>query len=441
MTASHASSVRNVTAGTGRAVHRTGDSGAYTLCGSEGRTPGSSRLRTVDAEVTCKRCAAIIATDDLRAETAREYLPEATAPAGTSSGAYVPDEDEVDAIAARYGVPADALRAEGDRIMRDRAAALDALPTDDEPVERIAAEVLHNEGDPIEDATGESLGSASGVWTPADAARVEALLDEVEARADAEHAADEEQRDLDAVEPAEVERYRAPSRNRDEDRFRAVHPACGWRSLAWHSNRTVEGRRLAERDAREHRCAEPAEVEEVLAPVEPVHYTREQIAARFDAADEFVLVLGPDDRAYDPETGDTFLGGVTIRYARGEFPGPARTATIVDPDEVLDAEEQRQADADTATGTDADRVTISARASELRPGDLVVDSLGTRQYAAYDVDPSVPGASGTVKVWTAVADQERGLAPVLTLSAGRELLVSRRLTPEQQVEARELFGS
>lgn len=107
---------------------------------------------------------------------------------------------------------------------------------------------------------------------------------------------------------------------------------------------------------------------------------------------------------------------------------------------VVDAEEQRQADADTATGTDADRVTISARASELRPGDLVVDALGTRQYAAFDVDLSVPGASEVVLVWTAVADQERGLSPVLRLNARRELLVSRRLTPEQQVEAAELFG-
>jgi len=58
---------------------------------------------------------------------------------------------------------------------------------------------------------------------------------------------------------ATVERYRTPSGNRGEDRFRAVHAACGWRSLAWHSNRTVEGRRLAERDATQHRCPDQKE--------------------------------------------------------------------------------------------------------------------------------------------------------------------------------------
>jgi len=52
---------------------------------------------------------------------------------------------------------------------------------------------------------------------------------------------------------ASVERYSAPSGNRDADMFRATC-ACGWKSLAWHSNRTIEGRALAERDATEHRC-------------------------------------------------------------------------------------------------------------------------------------------------------------------------------------------
>ena len=42
-------------------------------------------------------------------EASVEYLPEATAPAGTGSGAYVPDADEVEAIAARYGIPAEAI--------------------------------------------------------------------------------------------------------------------------------------------------------------------------------------------------------------------------------------------------------------------------------------------------------------------------------------------
>lgn len=51
-----------------------------------------------------------------------------------------------------------------------------------------------------------------------------------------------------------VDRYRAPSGNRDEDRFRATCPDCGWKSLAWHSNRTIEGRKVAEREAAQHRC-------------------------------------------------------------------------------------------------------------------------------------------------------------------------------------------
>jgi hypothetical protein len=58
-------------------------------------------------------------------------------------------------------------------LILDRAAALDALPTDDEP--------LHNEGDPIEDATGEEPGAGSAVWTPADDARARELaLDDEE---------------------------------------------------------------------------------------------------------------------------------------------------------------------------------------------------------------------------------------------------------------------
>lgn len=31
--------------------------------------------------------------------------------------------------------------------------------------------------------------------------------------------------------------------------------SCGWGSRVWHSRRTVEGSRLAERDAREHAAA------------------------------------------------------------------------------------------------------------------------------------------------------------------------------------------
>jgi len=51
---------------------------------------------------------------------------------------------------------------------------------------------------------------------------------------------------------AEVRRLAAASGNRDNDYFRA-QCSCGWKGSP-HSNRTVEGRRLAERDARNHRC-------------------------------------------------------------------------------------------------------------------------------------------------------------------------------------------
>lgn len=52
---------------------------------------------------------------------------------------------------------------------------------------------------------------------------------------------------------ATVRRIAAPSGNRDSDRFQATCP-CGWTAAAAHSNRTTEGRTLAERDAADHRC-------------------------------------------------------------------------------------------------------------------------------------------------------------------------------------------
>jgi len=52
---------------------------------------------------------------------------------------------------------------------------------------------------------------------------------------------------------ARVKRHRAPSGNRDADYFQPVCDACGWED-ANYSNRTVEGRSLAEKRAAEHRC-------------------------------------------------------------------------------------------------------------------------------------------------------------------------------------------
>lgn len=55
------------------------------------------------------------------------------------------------------------------------------------------------------------------------------------------------------INEATVIRHRAPSGNRDADYFQATC-TCGWEAAGFHPNRTVEGRRLAERDAEQHRC-------------------------------------------------------------------------------------------------------------------------------------------------------------------------------------------
>jgi hypothetical protein len=86
--------------------------------------------------------------------------------------------------------------------------------------------------------------------------------------------------------------------------------------------------------------------------------------------------------------------------------------------------------------TDEERVTVRIRARELRPGDLVVDSLGARQYAAFDVQQAGSWAPH-VKVWTAIRDQEEGLPPTLVMRAERELLVLRPVS----AEGRELLAA
>jgi hypothetical protein len=57
---------------------------------------------------------------------------------------------------------------------------------------------------------------------------------------------------------ATIKRHRAPSGDRDSDRFQAVCAGCDWASLAFHSNRTVEGHRLAQRDVDDHNSARHA---------------------------------------------------------------------------------------------------------------------------------------------------------------------------------------
>ena len=54
---------------------------------------------------------------------------------------------------------------------------------------------------------------------------------------------------------AVVNRIKAPSGNKDNDRWQAVCTVCGWASKALYSNRTTEGRRLARRDADDHNGA------------------------------------------------------------------------------------------------------------------------------------------------------------------------------------------
>lgn len=51
---------------------------------------------------------------------------------------------------------------------------------------------------------------------------------------------------------ASIERYHAPSGNRDNDKFRGTCAVCPWTGTVWHSNRTVEGRQMAQRDAEDH---------------------------------------------------------------------------------------------------------------------------------------------------------------------------------------------
>ena len=52
---------------------------------------------------------------------------------------------------------------------------------------------------------------------------------------------------------ARVVRLLAPSGNSDYDYFCPRCDACNWHGASY-SNRTIEGRQLAERDARRHTC-------------------------------------------------------------------------------------------------------------------------------------------------------------------------------------------
>jgi hypothetical protein len=81
--------------------------------------------------------------------------------------------------------------------------------------------------------------------------------------------------------------------------------------------------------------------------------------------------------------------------------------------------------------TEENRVTVRIRARELRRGDLAVGPTGFAAYAVFDTDAGTHIRDGAlVRVWTAIRDQERGLPPVLTVPAERELLVLRPMSEE-----------
>lgn len=61
------------------------------------------------------------------------------------------------------------------------------------------------------------------------------------------------------------------------------------------------------------------------------HHDRATILDRLHVEGAFTLHLATGDTAWDPETGDTLLGGVVVHYHRGTFPGTAYRATIVAP--------------------------------------------------------------------------------------------------------------
>ena len=56
---------------------------------------------------------------------------------------------------------------------------------------------------------------------------------------------------------ARVVRLSAPSGNRDNDYFQPQCDTCNWHGASY-SNRTIEGRELADRDARQHTCLQSA---------------------------------------------------------------------------------------------------------------------------------------------------------------------------------------
>lgn len=102
------------------------------------------------------------------------------------------------------------------------------------------------------------------------------------------------------------------------------------------------------------------------------------------------------------------------------------------------------AEADRATNPAEPRELIGCEARDLRPGDLIVaagcqhrDGRGCdhRLYAAFDLLLQDGEQGERMTIWTAIADQEAGQPPRLTLPAGQRLLVQRRLPDWRIAEA------
>src|SRR4051812_12975667 len=70
--------------------------------------------------------------------------------------------------------------------------------------------------------------------------------------------------------------------------------------------------------------------------------------------------------------------------------------------------------------------TITLNASAIHPGDVLIDTEGRRRFAAFDVDTL---ADGTVRVWTAISDQDRGSLPTVDLGHDDVVHVQRRSGP------------
>ena len=107
-----------------------------------------------------------------------------------------------------------------------------------------------------------------------------------------------------------VKRIAAPSGNRDNDYLRPECFTCGWRG-ALYSNRTVEGRTLADRHASVHRCHQDLTRALIREIADTLDVTLDSIRTQindFGLTDYVVtsggcrVVIGA---AYDPQDGTT----------------------------------------------------------------------------------------------------------------------------------------